>query len=57
MAGLPGISIPAGLDKNGLPLGLQVIAKPFDEETLFRAADAIERAADFTAEPRYLGGQ
>ena len=57
MAGLPGISIPAGLDKNGLPLGLQVIAKPFDEETLFRAANAIERAADFTAEPRYLGGQ
>ena len=57
MAGLPGISVPAGLDKSGLPLGLQVVAKPFDEETMFRAADALERAASFTAKPRYLGGQ
>ena len=57
MAGLPGISVPAGLDKSGLPLGLQVVAKPFDEETMFRAADALERAANFTAKPRYLGGQ
>ncbi|MEM7429839.1 MAG: Asp-tRNA(Asn)/Glu-tRNA(Gln) amidotransferase subunit GatA, partial [Pseudomonadota bacterium] len=38
MAGLPGISIPAGLDDNGLPLGLQLIGKAFDEETLFRVA-------------------
>ena len=57
MAGLPAISVPAGLDKDGLPLGLQVLAKPFDEATLFRAGDAIERAANFTAKPRYLGGQ
>ncbi len=57
MAGLPGISVPAGLDKTGLPLGLQIVAKPFDEETMFRAADALERAANFTAKPRYLGGQ
>ena len=57
MAGLPGISIPAGLDNNGLPLGLQIVAKPFDEETMFRAASAIERSANFTAKPRYLGGQ
>jgi len=57
MAGLPGISVPAGLDKSGLPLGLQVVAKPFDEETMFRAADALERAANFTAKPKYLGGQ
>lgn len=57
MAGLPGISVPAGLDKSGLPLGLQIVAKPFDEETMFRAADALERAANFTAKPRYLGGQ
>ena len=42
MAGLPGISVPAGLDKQGLPLGLQIVAKPFDEETMFRAADALE---------------
>ena len=57
MAGLPGISIPAGLDNNGLPLGLQIVAKPFDEETMFRAANAIELSANFTAKPRYLGGQ
>ena len=57
MAGLPGISVPAGLNKHGLPLGLQVIAKPFDEETMFRAAYALERAANFTAQPKYLGGQ
>ena len=45
MAGLPGIAVPAGLDSKGLPLGLQLIAKPFDEETLFRTAHVIEKAA------------
>ncbi|MEO3999790.1 Asp-tRNA(Asn)/Glu-tRNA(Gln) amidotransferase subunit GatA [Mesorhizobium sp. CAU 1732] len=45
MAGLPGISVPAGLDSNGLPLGLQLIGRPFDEETLFRASHVIEEAA------------
>ena len=45
MAGLPGIAVPAGLDKKGLPLGLQLIGKPFDEETLFRTAHVIEQAA------------
>ncbi len=45
MAGLPGIAVPAGLDSNGLPLGLQLIGKPFDEETLFRAGHVIEQAA------------
>jgi len=44
MAGLPGISVPAGKDENGLPLGLQLIGKPFDEETLFAAARVIERS-------------
>ena len=38
MAGLPGISVPAGLDAQGLPLGLQLIGRPFDEETLFSLA-------------------
>src|SRR5690606_19768475 len=38
MAGLPGIAVPAGLDGNGLPLGLQLIGKPFEEETLFQTA-------------------
>ncbi len=45
MAGLPGISVPAGLDGKGLPLGLQLIGKPFEEETLFRTAHVIEQAA------------
>ncbi|MEO1745770.1 MAG: Asp-tRNA(Asn)/Glu-tRNA(Gln) amidotransferase subunit GatA [Pseudomonadota bacterium] len=45
MAGLPGIAVPAGLDAKGLPLGLQLIGKPFDEETLFRTAHVIEQAA------------
>jgi aspartyl-tRNA(Asn)/glutamyl-tRNA(Gln) amidotransferase subunit A len=52
MAGLPGIAVPAGLSADGLPLGLQLIGKPFDEETLFRSAAAIETAAgNFTAKP------
>src|SRR6201991_869557 len=45
MAGLPGISVPAGLDSHGLPLGLQLIGRPFDEETLFSLAHVIEKAA------------
>jgi aspartyl-tRNA(Asn)/glutamyl-tRNA(Gln) amidotransferase subunit A len=45
MAGLPGISVPAGLDHKGLPLGLQIIGKPFEEETLFKTAHVIEQAA------------
>jgi aspartyl-tRNA(Asn)/glutamyl-tRNA(Gln) amidotransferase subunit A len=45
MAGLPGISVPAGLDAQGLPLGLQLIGRPFDEETLFSLGHVIEQAA------------
>jgi len=45
MAGLPGIAVPAGLDANGLPLGLQLIGRPFDEESLFQTAHVIEQAA------------
>jgi aspartyl-tRNA(Asn)/glutamyl-tRNA(Gln) amidotransferase subunit A len=45
MAGLPGISVPAGLDSQGLPLGLQLIGRPFDEETLFSLGQVIEDAA------------
>jgi len=45
MAGLPGIAVPAGLDAKGLPLGLQLIGKPFEEETLFQAGHVIEQAA------------
>ncbi len=45
MAGLPGIAVPAGVNGQGLPLGLQLIGRPFEEETLFQAAHAIEQAA------------
>jgi aspartyl-tRNA(Asn)/glutamyl-tRNA(Gln) amidotransferase subunit A len=45
MAGLPGIAVPAGLDRQGLPLALQLIGKPFDEETLFALGQRIEDAA------------
>ncbi len=45
MAGLPGIAVPAGLDASGLPLGLQLIGRPFDEETLFAVGQVIEDAA------------
>jgi aspartyl-tRNA(Asn)/glutamyl-tRNA(Gln) amidotransferase subunit A len=45
MAGLPGIAVPAGKDSRGLPLGLQLIGRPFEEETLFSLGDVIEQAA------------
>lgn len=45
MAGLPGLAVPAGLDSHGLPLGLQLIGRPFDEETLFSLGQVIEEAA------------
>jgi aspartyl-tRNA(Asn)/glutamyl-tRNA(Gln) amidotransferase subunit A len=51
LAGLPGISVPAGLDANGLPLGLQILGRPLDEGTVFSVAGAIEKAAAFRAKP------
>jgi aspartyl-tRNA(Asn)/glutamyl-tRNA(Gln) amidotransferase subunit A len=52
MAGLPGIAVPAGRTSDGLPLGLQLIGRPFDEEMLFRAAAVIEDAAGhFSPQP------
>jgi len=51
MAGLPGLSVPAGVSSEGTPLGLQLIGKPFDEETLFRTARVIEEAAGPLAKP------
>jgi len=51
LAGLPGISVPAGLDADGLPLGLQIIGKALDEATVFSAASALEKAAGFNAKP------
>ena len=52
LAGLPAISIPSGLDGDGLPLGLHLIAKPFDELSLFRTAHILELAAEFDTKPR-----
>ena len=51
MAGLPGIAVPAGKDAGGLPLGLQLIGKPFDEETLFAAGRVIERSSGMAFAP------
>ena len=56
LAGIPAISLPAGLDGAGLPLGLQVMGRPFDEETVFAVGAAIEKAAGFTARPRMRAG-
>ena len=53
MAGLPGIAVPAGLDNQGLPLGLQLIGRPFEEETLFQAGSVIEQAAGRVVAPRW----
>jgi aspartyl-tRNA(Asn)/glutamyl-tRNA(Gln) amidotransferase subunit A len=51
LAGLPGMSVPAGLSADGLPLGLQVIGKALDEATVFKVAGALEDAAGFVAKP------
>ncbi|HEY2708327.1 MAG TPA: Asp-tRNA(Asn)/Glu-tRNA(Gln) amidotransferase subunit GatA [Caulobacteraceae bacterium] len=51
LAGLPGLSVPAGLDAQGLPLGLQVIGRAMDEATLFQLGGALEKAANFRAKP------
>src|ERR1700754_1800930 len=53
MAGLPGIAIPAGKDAQGLPLALQLIGRPFDEETLFSLGEVIEQAAGRFTPPRW----
>jgi aspartyl-tRNA(Asn)/glutamyl-tRNA(Gln) amidotransferase subunit A len=52
LAGLPGLSLPAGLDAKGLPLGLQLIGRALDEGTLFSLAGAVEKAAAFSARPQ-----
>lgn len=51
LAGLPGISIPAGLDSKGLPLGLQLIGRPWEEGDLLNTAFALEKSLDFNAKP------
>jgi aspartyl-tRNA(Asn)/glutamyl-tRNA(Gln) amidotransferase subunit A len=54
LAGLPGMSVPAGLSSDGLPLGLQIIGKAWDEETVLRVGGVIEAAANFKAMPKSL---
>ena len=56
LAGLPAASVPAGLSGDGLPLGLQLIGRPFDEETVLRAAHVLEKAAGFDAVPALRAG-
>jgi aspartyl-tRNA(Asn)/glutamyl-tRNA(Gln) amidotransferase subunit A len=51
MAGLPGVAVPTGLDKQGLPLGLQLIGRPWEEADLLSSAYALEQAAGFVAKP------
>jgi aspartyl-tRNA(Asn)/glutamyl-tRNA(Gln) amidotransferase subunit A len=56
LAGLPGISVPGGLSDDGLPLGLQVIGRAWDEETVLAVAAGLEKAAGFATLPYGLGG-
>ena len=51
LAGLPAMSVPGGLDRQGLPLGLQIVGKPFDEQGVLDAGLAIEQRAGFVAQP------
>jgi len=51
LAGLPGISVPTGLDRQGLPLGLQLIGRPWEEGELLNCAYALEDAAGFGEKP------
>ena len=57
LSGLPAISVPAGLSKDAMPLGLQIIGRAFDEETVLRAAHALEHAASFTTKPKVWWGE
>jgi aspartyl-tRNA(Asn)/glutamyl-tRNA(Gln) amidotransferase subunit A len=56
LAGVPGLSLPIGLSSNGLPIGLQVIGKHFDEATVFQVADVLEKAAQFNQKPHHVKG-
>lgn len=57
IAGLPGISLPCALSKEGLPIGLQLLARPFGEPTLLRAAKAFETDAALNIKPSFKGGE
>ena len=56
LAGVPAVSVPAGLSGDGLPLGLQITGRAFDEETVLRAAEVLESAAQFRHLPHFAAG-
>lgn len=58
IAGLPGISVPCGVDSQGLPIGMQIIGNKFSEETIIKAAYAFEQATNFRKKykPTFKGG-
>ena len=57
LVGLPALSVPAGLSADGLPLGLQIVGRAFDEEMVLRVGDVLERAAQFTHRPSFIAGE
>lgn len=56
LAGVPALSLPVGLSREGLPIGLQVIGKHFDENKVFQIADVLEKSADFNLMPHRVKG-
>jgi aspartyl-tRNA(Asn)/glutamyl-tRNA(Gln) amidotransferase subunit A len=56
LAGHPAMSVPVGLDGNGLPIGFQVLAPALGEATMFRVAAEVERLAGFSARPEMVAG-
>ena len=57
LAGLPGISLPCGRSSKGMPIGLQIIGKALDEETILRAAYTYEQSQNYHNEMAKLGGE
>jgi len=56
LAGIPALSVPAGTTADGLPLGLQIMGRAFDEERVLRVAEVLESAAQFRHLPSFLAG-
>jgi aspartyl-tRNA(Asn)/glutamyl-tRNA(Gln) amidotransferase subunit A len=56
LAGVPAIAVPVGLSGDGLPLGLQIIGRAFDEETVLRVGEVLENAAQFRHSPSFVAG-